>query len=549
MKFRRKGVIALTAALCVALFASAAMAVNNETDLRNAVKNNGTVTLTGEIPLNDRALIIDGGVSVTLDLNGWKLSRTASDASSTYVIEVYDGATLTIEDSSANGGGTIESSNTSAGAAEDMCARGIKIGSATLNETGTGGHVIMNGGTIVADVASGEGQREYGGVGVALYANNTGGGDAVDVTFTMNGGTIQSGASGIVTFGNKAVATINDGLITGPGYAISGNGSSSGGVSLYGGTEININGGKLESTEEVVIYHTQDGVINITGGELVGADGIQMKSGEVNISGGTITANGEYKTDYGTAAKWTPTGAALSLLSQSAAGSGYVGKITANITGGTLTSENGNAIVEAVVNNAGDKFNALDIKGGTFIGNDTNGGAIVTTNAGALDTTITGGTFSSDLSNLKDAGVTVPEMTQDANGNYTAVTVPATDLSIDTSNLSEYIVGEELRLAVGQTLQLKVILTPATSNDVVVWTSSDESVATVSQSGLVRALKTGTVTITASITHPDAENEYMDEDLTITVVEAGSGGGGGCSAGFGALALLAAVPLLRMRKK
>ena len=371
--------------------------------------------------------------------------------------------------------------------------------------------------------------------------------ESVNASLTVrDGAKVEAGYCGVMALGLTSTVNIEGGEIVATYFAISGNGTTSG--SNRGGTVINISGGTITSNEDVAIYHPQDGTLNISDGIITGYDGVQMKSGTVNITGGEIHAHGAHTENYDKGGASNSIGAALSLLSQGSATGSYAGGIEANITGGTLTSENGYAIVEVSAADASPKFGSLDIKGGTFTTNSDL--SVISMNSATNDNTeITGGTYSTDLSNLKEAGVTVPEMTQDANGNYTAVTVPATDLSIDTSNLSEYIVGEELRLEVGQTLQLKVILTPADSNDVVVWTSSDESVATVSQSGLVRALKTGTVTITASITHPDAENAYMDEDLTITVVEAGSGGGGGCSAGFGALALLAAVPLLRMRKK
>lgn len=147
-------------------------------------------------------------------------------------------------------------------------------------------------------------------------------------------------------------------------------------------------------------------------------------------------------------------------------------------------------------------------------------------------------------------------MTQDENGNFVAVTIPATDLDIDESNLYELLVGDTLQISVGQTLQLKAVMQPENANDKIVWSSSDEAVATVDQSGLVKAVSVGTVFISASITHTDLS---ISDEIAFTVVEAttsddvkpqpSGSGGGGCSAGFGALALLAALPLLRMRKK
>lgn len=68
------------------------------------------------------------------------------------------------------------------------------------------------------------------------------------------------------------------------------------------------------------------------------------------------------------------------------------------------------------------------------------------------------------------------------------VVIPATGISIkDTTTLTE-----------GNTEQLTATLTPANATDTVSWTSNNESVATVSSTGLVTAVKKGTATITAT---------------------------------------------------
>ena len=103
------------------------------------------------------------------------------------------------------------------------------------------------------------------------------------------------------------------------------------------------------------------------------------------------------------------------------------------------------------------------------------------------------------------------------------------------------------------------VMTPEGANDKVVWSSSDEAIATVDQNGLVTGVSVGNVTIKGTITHTDSTLKDLESSLEIAVVAAttsddvkpqpSGSGGGGCSAGFGALALLAALPLLRMRKK
>ncbi len=67
--------------------------------------------------------------------------------------------------------------------------------------------------------------------------------------------------------------------------------------------------------------------------------------------------------------------------------------------------------------------------------------------------------------------------------------VPATGITLDSGNFS---------LEVGETKQLNATVTPADSTDDVMFTSDEESVATVSDSGLVTAVAAGTAVITAT---------------------------------------------------
>lgn len=553
MKFGKKGLAALAAALCVAFFAPTAMAVDveNEDALRTTVSNGGEARLMSNIALAYEPLIINK--EVILDLNGYELSRNSDSKNNSFVISV-DGGTLTVNDSSANKTGTIKSTNIN-----DQKARGIQIGtSSTSDGKGNGGTVFFNGGTVIADT-------EHNGYGIVLYGNSdTSDPDnrkPIPVNLTMkDGAKIEAQFVGIATFGIKSTINIEGGEIIANGYGISGNGQK-----WNGGSEINISGGTITSKEDVAIYHPQDGTLNISGGTITGYDGVQMVGGILNITGGTITATGEFNEIYEKNSDGSiHGGAAVSILSRA----GYVGEIEVNISGTPkLESKNGYAIAEATVTTDGiinteDKFNGMTISGGTFI-SAADKDTIFVEFATPEDTVITAGTFSSNLSTLSEK-ITLPTMTQDENGNYVAVTEPATDLDIDESNLAELIVDGTLQLEAGQTLQLKAILTPADSNDRVVWASSDETVATVDQNGLVKAVAVGTVSISASITRSDFSVEDVIEftvvpattsdDVTpptsgdVTPPHTG-GSGGGCSAGFGALALLAAVPLLRMRKR
>ena len=112
----------------------------------------------------------------------------------------------------------------------------------------------------------------------------------------------------------------------------------------------------------------------------------------------------------------------------------------------------------------------------------------------------------------------------------------------------------ELSMPAGGTQQLAAAVTPANATDnlsAITWSSDDETVATVDKNGVVTAVAPGSATITA-----EANGETATCAVTVSASPqpappsgGGSGEGGGCSAGFGALALLAAMPLLARRKK
>lgn len=544
MKFRRKGVIALTAALCVALFASTAMAVEVSTaeELKNAI--NGTesnITVTADMSGNIMFTITR---DINIDLGGCTITRSydTGSTSATPVFYITSGK-LTLSN------GTIISNN-SGGIAE-----GARVQPADADSHAS---IELNDVNVTSD-----------GNALSIYADTSGGDLASKPTFaasaTINGSSALYGESvGVFLIGKQATLTLNDGEIKSKAFAISGNGLRST-TTNNGGTAITINGGVVISEEACAIYQPQAGSIMITGGTVTGYDGIQIKSGTLTMTGGLLEGTGAFDNSFtypeGQGDGSIGTGAALSIISHGAvAETGYAGDISINISGDAeLRSANGNAIVEANMNVDGteSKLMSLNISGGTFIGAGDKD-AISTTNTTDDNTAISGGTFSSDLNTCEGLRklTSLPTMTQDENGNYVVVTEPATDLDIDESNLAELIVDGALQLKVGQTLQLKAILTPVESNDRVVWSSSDEAVATVDQNGLVKAVAVGTVSISASITRADFS---VEDVVAFAIVPAttsddvkpqpSGSGGGGCSAGFGALALLAALPLLRMRKK
>jgi len=105
-----------------------------------------------------------------------------------------------------------------------------------------------------------------------------------------------------------AKVTINNTSISGDWYALSGNGTNTGGK-----TEITINSGNL-SGKSYGIYHPQVGVMTINGGTIRGGEtGIEVRSGEVNIYGGNIIGDGNPLENDPNGNGTTTSGAALAI--------------------------------------------------------------------------------------------------------------------------------------------------------------------------------------------------------------------------------------------
>lgn len=92
--------------------------------------------------------------------------------------------------------------------------------------------------------------------------------------------------------------------------------------------------------------------------------------------------------------------------------------------------------------------------------------------------------------------------------NIATVTIaPAISITLDIT---------EAKIEVGKTLTLTATVTPETNTDTIVWTSSDDTVASVDQNGVVTALTTGSATITATV-------GQISATCLLTVVDTASG--------------------------
>ena len=357
-KLRKYGIIFLVllmALICAPMAMADVTEVTTSADLAAALKTSGDIKLAADI--TDAGTYVISSVNISLDLAGKELKTTKNLLFS--IKGMSDSETvLTVNDSI--GGGKL-----------------------------TGGDS-----------------------GIKIHGNQAPGTDkeAISAKLILNGGTVTGKWWAVAVLGKGAQVDVNDNAVVEAtevdGYAISGNGSVNKDEN-NGDTVININGGEIIGGTGVDpeknyiaaagIYHPQYGVVNMNGGKVSGYMGMQFKSGILNMTGGTVTANGDMPSPLPSFDGATRVGAALAFIA-----SGYKGgDMEARISGTAELSSTGKdsyAIYEATIpaepaDKTGGKLTLLNISEGTFAGI---AGALSLENFANIDTTITGGTYSSD---------------------------------------------------------------------------------------------------------------------------------------------------------
>ena len=211
----RRALLGMIALLCASPFggwgagawAQNPTTVSTEDDLREAVKTNGAnIQLTKDIELS-KYLDVDGK-TVTIDLNGHKLSRNLSEYKSDgHIFWVHSSGNLTIEDSSDQHSGTIEGGKATNGG-------GINVW--------PGCSLTVNGGTFKNNSASDCGGaifvREDATVTInnASFTNNTAGKNGGGI---WNDGTLNIKGKVMVT-GNKKASNVTNNVFLKSGKVI-----------------------------------------------------------------------------------------------------------------------------------------------------------------------------------------------------------------------------------------------------------------------------------------------------------------------------------------
>lgn len=200
-------------------------------------------------------------------------------------------------------------------------------------------------------------------------------------------------------------------------FAISGNGS------YKGTTTINIYDGAEVKSASVAIYQPQAGAINVYGGLVEGYCAIGIKSGTLNINGGTVrgTADDHVLDDSNsTSGTIIYDGSAIVVDSRAA---GYAGNVNINVTGGTVESCYSTAIREIGEQDKPNmtQLTKLNITGGSVLGASQQLGNVtndmLVRDISSSNVSVSGGTFNHAVPETYCADGFVPVRNTD--GTYT----------------------------------------------------------------------------------------------------------------------------------
>ena len=262
-----------------------------------------TVKVLNDVDMTkDGNLTVNVGKEIVLDMNGHSIKGANADHKNIRVR-----GKLTLKDSKENSTGKIYS--------EDPYKSGVD--KALIYVDGNG-EFVMESGHINTYLPNSVANGQF-----AIGAFEK-------CKVTINGGTIEGGYSAITGFGDP-----ND------------------------NTTITINGGTLICPMDYAIYHPQPGKLTVNEGATIygGAGAICMKSGELEINGGTLTSKGDGNTGSWGDGTGNMGNAALNFCKP-------YGNVKATITGGTITAEGDAVLIDAQPTEG--KEVSLAISGGTF---------------------------------------------------------------------------------------------------------------------------------------------------------------------------------------
>lgn len=267
----------------------------------NAAAAGQTVKVLNDVDMTTHGnLTVYAGKDIVLDMNGHSIKGANADHKNIWVR-----GKLTLKDSKENSTGKIYS--------EDPYKTGVDKALIYVD-----GEFVMESGHINTVLPNSVYNGQFA---IGAFENSK---------VTINGGTIEGGYSAITGFGDP-----ND------------------------NTTITINGGTLICPMDYAIYHPQPGKLTINKGATIygGAGAICMKSGELEINGGTLTSKGKGNTGNWGDGTGGLGNAALNFCAP-------YGDVTAIIKGGTITAEGDAVLIDAKPTEG--KTVTLAIEGGTY---------------------------------------------------------------------------------------------------------------------------------------------------------------------------------------
>ena len=301
------------------------------------------------------------------------------------VVEATSGTHLTIEDS------RIEVTNVAAERSRPFI--GVYLNNTASTSRGTASSAVIENSTVIANKTAGSEKGSQWGVGIGAYTYDlTVSGGTVTSTdgagITFYGGVMIDSAAELLDADNtESFKTLNlegDVAVSGYTFAVSGNGSS---TEANSGTVINVGSATLKGELGVGIYQPQVGILNINAGaNIQGSSGIEIRAGELNVTGGNITATWEKLQTYPKQAGSGTSidGAAIAISQHSTNKPIFVNIIDGNFTGPVALYE------EDLLNEVANEQIEADITGGTFTSTQADMPAVSSEN---MDSFVSGGTF------------------------------------------------------------------------------------------------------------------------------------------------------------
>ena len=282
-----------------------------------------------------------------------------------------------------------------------------KAGTTQVTKIDLGGHKLSRAGGFVldiyGDVTITNGTIEMTGAasGSAIWINN-GARVTIDNSVKVSAtGSVNNKTSFAIAFDSScddAVLTFNGAIAGENGVTINGNiTKNTNKISVNGTIDVN----------ELALYLAGNGITDINNGaSLKGDAGVEIRAGVLNINGGTVESTGTYSAPIANGNGPTASGAAL-IVAEHTTNQG----ITVNVNSGNIKAASaGKAIAVSDPQNTNGNDVKLNVAGGNVVGGIQVEESIET----AKPVAVTGGTFSSDVSDFVDS----QPVAQRNNGEY-----------------------------------------------------------------------------------------------------------------------------------